>query len=142
MSPAEKQPKRGEIWTAAGEQDYAGKPRPVIILQDDETFDATNSITICPITTDEAHASIFRLPLTLDAANGLRAPCRAMADKITTVRKAKLGIRIGRLDDGHMSRISQAVILFLGLAPMPRRNQGVSREAPVTKPQAAPKGSA
>jgi len=27
--------RRGEIWTAAGGKDYAGKPRPVFILQDD-----------------------------------------------------------------------------------------------------------
>jgi mRNA-degrading endonuclease toxin of MazEF toxin-antitoxin module len=26
--------KRGEIWTLAGGQDYAGKLRPVVILQD------------------------------------------------------------------------------------------------------------
>ena len=32
---------RGEICTAAGGTDYAGKPRPVIIVQDDR-FDATS----------------------------------------------------------------------------------------------------
>jgi mRNA interferase MazF len=39
--------KRGEVWTIAGGPDDAGKPRPVVILQDD-AFDATLSITICP----------------------------------------------------------------------------------------------
>ncbi len=39
--------KRGEIWTAAGGKDYAGKPRPVVIVQDDR-FDAIESITVCP----------------------------------------------------------------------------------------------
>ena len=42
--------KRGEIRTVAGGKDYAGKPRPVVIIQDD-SFDATNSITICAFTT-------------------------------------------------------------------------------------------
>ena len=37
--------RRGEIWTAAGGKDYAGKPRPVVIMQDDR-FDATASITV------------------------------------------------------------------------------------------------
>ena len=32
--------KRGEIWTVAGGKDYAGKPRPALIIQDDR-FDAT-----------------------------------------------------------------------------------------------------
>ena len=32
--------KRGEIWTVSGGSDYAGKPRPAVILQD-KRFDAT-----------------------------------------------------------------------------------------------------
>ena len=32
--------KRGDIWTASGGHDYAGKPRPVVIVQDN-SFDAT-----------------------------------------------------------------------------------------------------
>src|SRR5512146_2838278 len=43
--------KRGEIWTVAGGKDYAGKPRPVVIVQDDR-FDMTNSVTVCAFTTD------------------------------------------------------------------------------------------
>jgi len=43
--------RRGEIWTLAGGKDDAGKPRPVVILQDDR-FDATDSITVCAFTTD------------------------------------------------------------------------------------------
>ena len=35
---------RAEIWTVAGEPDYAGKPRPAVILQDD-AFEGTVSIT-------------------------------------------------------------------------------------------------
>ena len=27
--------RRGEIWTVAGAKDYAGKPRPAVILQDE-----------------------------------------------------------------------------------------------------------
>jgi mRNA-degrading endonuclease toxin of MazEF toxin-antitoxin module len=44
--------RRGDIWTVAGGKDYAGKPRPVVIVQDD-SFDATDSITVCPFTTDK-----------------------------------------------------------------------------------------
>ena len=32
--------RRGELWTASAGQGYAGKPRPVLIIQDDR-FDAT-----------------------------------------------------------------------------------------------------
>ena len=107
--------RRGDIWTVAGGQDYAGKPRPVVIVQDD-SFDATDSITICAFTTDETDAPLFRLVVEPNDRNGLRAPCRMMVDKITTVPKSKVGARLGRLDDEDILRLNQAVLVFLGLA--------------------------
>ena len=107
--------RRGDIWTVAGGKDYAGKPRPVVIIQDD-SFDATNSITICAFTTDETDAPLFRLPVEANERNGLRAACRLMVDKITTVPKTKVGERVGRLDDEDILRLNQAMFVFLGLA--------------------------
>ena len=107
--------KRGEIWTVAGGKDYPGKPRPVVILQDDR-FDMTDSITVCALTTDLADAPLFRLPIKPSQANGLRTPCRLMVDKITTVRKAKIGMRVGRLADEDIVRLNRAVLVFLGIA--------------------------
>jgi mRNA interferase MazF len=107
--------RRGEIWTVAGGKEYAGKPRPVVIVQDDR-FDATSSITICAFTTDPTDAPLFRLLVEPNASNGLRAPCRLMVDKITTVAKAKVGSRIGRLDDEDVLRLNRAIVVFLGLA--------------------------
>jgi mRNA interferase MazF len=93
--------KRGEIWIAAGGKDYAGKPRPVVILQDDR-FDALGSITVCPFTTDPTDAPLFRLPIEPNDRNGLQRPSRLMVDKITTVPKSKIDARIGRLGaPGH-----------------------------------------
>jgi mRNA interferase MazF len=111
----ERRMKRGEIWTVAGAKDYAGKPRPVVILQDDR-FDATASITICAFTTDPTDAPLFRLPVVPSEGNGLRVPCRLMVDKITTVPKTKIGLRVGRLGDEDIIRLNRAVVLFLGLA--------------------------
>ncbi|MGH2625462.1 MAG: type II toxin-antitoxin system PemK/MazF family toxin [Anaerolineales bacterium] len=107
--------RRGEIWTAAGGKDYAGKPRPVLIVQD-ERFDATDCVTICAFTTDSTDAPLFRLPVVPTERNGLRSPCRLMVDKITTVAKTKLGSRIGRLEDEVMLRLNRAMVVFLGLA--------------------------
>ncbi|MGA9963710.1 MAG: type II toxin-antitoxin system PemK/MazF family toxin [Terriglobales bacterium] len=107
--------KRGEIWTAAGGKDYAGKPRPVVILQDDR-FDMTDSITVCVFTTDPTDAPLFRLLVEPNESNGLRAVCRLMVDKITTVPKSKIGARIGRLVDEDMVRLNRAVLVFLGIA--------------------------
>lgn len=107
--------RRGEIWTVAGGQDYAGKPRPVAIVQDD-SFDAMKSITICAFTTDPTDAPLFRLPIAPSERNGLRSLSRLMVDKITTVPKSKIGERIGRLDDEDLIRLNRAMMVFLGLA--------------------------
>lgn len=117
--------RRGDIWTIAGGKDYAGKPRPVVIVQDD-SFDATDSITVCAFTTDPTDAPLFRLPVAPNERNGLRAACRLMVDNITTVPKTKVGPRVGRLDDEDILRLNQAVLVFLGLAVSPRTRQEAS----------------
>jgi len=114
--------KRGEIWTVAGGNDYAGKPRPAVIVQDD-AFDATASITICALTTDPANAPLFRPAIEPNEANGLRSPCRLMVDKLTTVPKSRLGKRIGRLNDEDVVRLNRAALVFLGLATTRRRKR-------------------
>jgi len=107
--------RRGEIWTVAGGKDHAGKPRPVVVVQDDR-FDATASITVCAFTSDPTEAPLFRLNVEPNEGNGLRMPCRLMVDKITTVPKLKIGERIGRLDDNDLLRLNRAILVFLGLA--------------------------
>lgn len=114
--------KRGEVWIASGGKDYAGKPRPVVIVQDD-SFDATDSVTVCAFTTAETDAPLFRLTVKPNDSNGLRAPSWLMADKITTMPKSKLGQRIGRLDDDEMVSLGQAMLVFLGLAVSPRKGR-------------------
>lgn len=111
--------RRGDIWTAAGGKNHAGKPRPVVIVQDD-SFDATGSITICAFTSDETEAPLFRLLVDPNERNGLLVASRLMVDKITTVPKSKIGGQIGRLDDEDILRLNQAILVFLGLAASPR----------------------
>jgi mRNA interferase MazF len=115
--------RRGEVWTVSGGKDYAGKPRPAVIVQDD-SFDATDSITICAFTTDPTDAPLFRLVVEPNERNGLRSACRLMVDKITTVPKSKLGMQVGRLDDEDMVRLNQAMTVFLGMAVSPRTGRG------------------
>jgi mRNA interferase MazF len=110
---------RGEIWTIAGGGDYTGKPRPAVIIQDD-SFDATASITICAFTTDPTQAPLFRIPIEPSENNGLRAPSRLMVDKITTVSKDRIGSRVGRLSDEDMVRLNRAILVFFGLAGSPK----------------------
>ncbi len=107
--------KRGETWTASGGKEYAGKPRPVVILQDDR-FDSTDSVTVVAFTTNPTDAPLFRLAVLPTETNGLRVESRLMVDRITTIRKSQLGFQIGRLSDEDMVRLNRAVLVFLGIA--------------------------
>jgi mRNA interferase MazF len=107
--------KRGEIWTAPAGSGYVGKPRPVVIVQDDR-FDATASVTVCAMTTDQTEAPLFRILIEPDDLNLLREPSRLMVDKLTTVSRSKIGEPIGHLSDEDMVRLGRAVLVFLGLA--------------------------
>lgn len=107
--------RRTEIWTAAAGSGYVGKPRPVVILQDDR-FDALESVTVCAFTTDPTEAPLIRLVVEPDEGNGLGERSSLMVDKVTTIPRSRLGDRIGRLADDDMVRLSRAVLVLLGLA--------------------------
>ena len=113
---------RGEIWTAAGNGNYIGRPRPVVVVQDDQ-FDATDSITVCPFTTTAIDAPLFRLSVAPGAGNGLDISSFMMVDKVTTIEKRKLGMRLGSLGDDDIVRLNQALMVFFGLAGSSRPAQ-------------------
>ena len=105
---------RGEIWIAAGAKDYAGKPRPVVVIQSD-AFATRDSVTVCPFTTDPTEAPLLRVAVAPTDGTGLREASRIMVDKITTVPRIKLDKQIGRLRDEDMVRLNRAVLIFLGV---------------------------
>ena len=107
--------KRGELWIAAGGGDFTGKPRPVVILQDDR-FVGSNSVTVCTLTSDGMEAPLLRIPLVPSPENGLHAACSVMVDKITTLRRGRLDRRIGALSALDMRRIERSLLVFLGIA--------------------------
>jgi mRNA interferase MazF len=106
--------KRGEIWTGADDAQYAEKPRPVVIIQHAH-FDVLDSVTICGFTKDPTDLPLFRILIEPSKLNGLRFPSRIMVDKILTIRKNKLGYRIGRLEDKDITRLDRTIATFLGL---------------------------
>ena len=106
---------RGEIYTAAARDAYSGKPRPVLIVQDDR-FDATASVTVCPFTTNPVDAPLIRIPVEPTDTNGLDRPSNLMVDKITTMPRSGLGERLGRLRDDELVQLNRSLMVFLGLA--------------------------
>jgi mRNA interferase MazF len=105
--------RRGDIWLVSG-RDYAGKPRPAIILQGD-AFPAMESVTICPLTTDATVAPLARTPIEPVDGTGLRERLFAMADKVTTIPVKKVGERIGAVPADVMRVVDRTILVFLGL---------------------------
>lgn len=107
--------RRGDVVTVAGSGDFAGKPRPAIVVQSD-LFNATHSsVSVVPVTTTLVDADLFRVPLTPSKKNGLRSASQAMVDKITSVRRDRIGTRVGALAAPDLDRIDDAVRTWLSL---------------------------
>lgn len=104
--------RRGDIVTVAGGV-YANKPGPALIVQDDR-FDATDSLTVCPFTTTEIDAPLLRVPVTADDDNGLDQDSLLMVDKITTVRRSNAHAVLGKLEATTMVEIERRLLVFLG----------------------------
>lgn len=103
---------RGELWTVSGCV-YAAKPRPALIIQDN-LFSATESVVVIPLTTTMADAPIARIAI--PTTTGIAQPSFAMIDKITTVRRSNIGVRVGRVSTTLMADIERSLMVFLGLA--------------------------
>ena len=65
---------------------------------------------------DPTDAPLLRMLVEPTDRNGLSTASRLMIDKITTVPKARLGKRIGKLSDEDSVRLNRALTVFLGLA--------------------------
>lgn len=104
--------KRGDIVIAAPPGAY-GKPRPVLVVQDDAFV--LPSVTVLPFTSDLQDAPLFRLRFEPDAGNGLQKASDLMVDKAVTLPRAKIGQAIGHADARAMRAVGVAFARFLGL---------------------------
>ena len=107
---------RGEIWTVVGGIS-ATKPRPAVIVQDD-LFDATNSITVAPMSSALLDAPLMRIRVAGGDGrlSGLDHDSAVMIDKLTTVKRSNVHARVGRLTAEQLVEVERAMMAFLGLA--------------------------
>lgn len=94
---------------------FASKPRPAVIVQDD-VFDLTESVTVVPLTTTLTDAPLLRLRVSAGGLAGLVQDSDVMVDKLTTVRRSNLQVRIGRLSSQQMVELERLLMTFLGMA--------------------------
>ena len=106
--------KRGDLVTVAVSGDY-GKPRPAVVIQSDWLAE-TDSVLVCLVTSTLRDASLHRLTLEPSTANGLRARCQVMVDKIMAVRREKCGTIFGHLDKAEIIALNRLLALAIGIA--------------------------
>ena len=107
--------RRGDVVTVAAAGDF-GKPRPAVIVQTDALPLEHASVIVCQMTSDLSDAPDFRVTVEPSAENGLRAPSQVMADKPVTIRRERVGDRIGRLSERDIAKVSIALAFVMGLA--------------------------
>jgi len=71
---------------------------------------------VCQLTSELAEAPDLRITIDPQPENGLRLTSQVMADKPVTIRRERIGQKIGRLDNQDMARLSAALAFVLGLA--------------------------
>jgi mRNA interferase MazF len=106
---------RGDVVAVADRAgDFTGKPRPAVIVQSD-LYSTLGSVTICPLTSRDTDSPVVRPHVSPTTALPLDRPSWIAVDKITTVRRDRVGRRIGRLSPAEMRRVSGAIVAFLGI---------------------------
>jgi len=97
----------GEIWWAAAE-----KRRPVLIVSRNDSRGARTLTTVAAITRTARGLSS---EVELDERDGLPIPCVANCDDLTTIAKARLIRRVGRLSGVKLIELDEALKFALQL---------------------------
>ncbi len=106
--------RRGDVVLVTLQGDY-GKPRPAVILQSDLiTAEESDSVIVCPMTSDLSTMREFRVRVDPTTNNGLRSQSEVMVEKLAGVPRRRLREVIGRLDEDALWAVEQASLLVLG----------------------------
>lgn len=93
-----------------------GKPRPAIVVQDDNLAGLA-TVIVCPMTSAlRIDLPEFRVKIAKTSRSGLEFTSYVMIDKPSIVPKEKLGDAIGRASAAEMAEVSTALAVLLGLA--------------------------
>lgn len=107
--------RRGDVVTVAASGDY-GDLRPAVIVHTDAFPAKHTSVVVCQMTSECNDAPDFRVTIEPTEQNGLRVKSQVMADKPVTIRRERIGRRIGRLDSKDIARVNIALAFVIGLA--------------------------
>jgi mRNA interferase MazF len=108
---------RGDVVIIAQKGAYEGKPRPAIIIQNDDLLADHPSILVCLLTTSGGAKgeAFYRIPIEPNSVNGLKTASTILVDKIVTIRRENIGKVIGKLGEATLGHLNAALALFQGL---------------------------
>jgi len=110
--------RRGEIYYADLSPTIGSeinKRRPVLIVSNDASNRAANTVTVLPISSNISRVYPFEIPLS-PKESGLPKPSKAQAQQIRTISKERLrGEALGRLSATLMRKAGDAICLHLDL---------------------------
>ena len=107
--------KRGDIIRVRQPKTPAAKARPYIIIQRDDTLADATKITGCPLTSHLRGTNGVRPQVMPTPENRLRALSEVEMDWIYTHPIEMVGGLIGRVDEGTMESIDEALRRWLDL---------------------------
>lgn len=105
--------KRGEIWSGIGDG-YAGKPRPMLIIQSEEKLISESIVVVLVTSKDAKKPNDLRVRIEPSKINGLEQISFAMVDKITPIPIQKMDYKIGVLEDDIFHVVENAILEILG----------------------------
>jgi mRNA interferase MazF len=104
---------RGEVWWVDFDPATGGeitKTRPAVIVSNDGANAALNRLIVVPLTSKTAR--VFPGEAVVNVAGSMS---KALASQLTTVSKARLKNKLGKVSDKDMKMIEKALCTQLGL---------------------------
>lgn len=105
--------KRGEVWWVEFAPSGGGeirKKRPAIIVSNDASNRNLNRVQVVPVTSNVKKFFPSEAPVTVAGREA-----KAMTDQLTTVSKARLVGRVGRLTSLELQQVERVMMVQLGL---------------------------
>ncbi len=106
--------KRGTVVTVSAGGGIGHKPRPAIVVQNDD-YAHSDTLVVVPLTGELSGELVTRPVFQPDSGNGLKEPSRLMTNRIAGTPIANVGKVIGIMSREDMERVDAALSLVLGL---------------------------